>query len=190
MLCNTIIIAPESPPTEVIVDNRNSTNILVQWNQPRAPNGMITQYTLYIGYENGTVDVFYINGDARSFNITNLHPFQIISIDISASTRIGEGPRTPQIEVQTAQARKISIDHVNFILEAIFNLYIAPSRVNNVVVIVTSNTSITVIWDPPMNSNGILTNYSVIVFNEATEFNFVDFVSPDTQEVSASGLRK
>lgn len=82
----------------------------MQWDPPRAPNGIITQYTLYIGYENGTVDVFYTNGETRSFNITNLYPFQIISIDISASTRIGEGPLAPRIEVQTAQACKTFTD--------------------------------------------------------------------------------
>ena len=69
-------------------------------------------------------------------------------------------------------------------------LHVAPSRVNNVVVVATSNTSIIVRWDPPTNPNGILTNYSVFVFNNATEFNFTKFASSDTQEASVSGLRK
>ena len=50
--------------------------------------------------------MFYVNGESTSYNITNLFPFQIISVDISASTDIGEGPHTSQMEVQTAQACK------------------------------------------------------------------------------------
>ena len=100
---------PEGPPTGVILDNRSPHNISVQWNPPRVPNGVITRYTLYVGYENGSVDVYYASGESTSYNITNLLPFQIISVEISASTSVGEGPLTPEVEIQTAQARKIRI---------------------------------------------------------------------------------
>ena len=50
--------------------------------------------------------MFYVDGQSTSFNITNLLPFQIISVDISASTVVGEGPHSSQLEIQTAQARK------------------------------------------------------------------------------------
>ena len=63
----------------------------------------------YVGYENESVDVYYASGESTSYNITNLLPFQIISVEISASTSVGEGPLTPEVEIQTAQARKIRI---------------------------------------------------------------------------------
>ena len=76
----------------------------VGWSPPRVPNGIITRYTIYVGFEDGSVDVFYVNGVSTLYNITNLQPYQIISVEISASTSIGEGPRSSIIEVQTAQA--------------------------------------------------------------------------------------
>ena len=78
----------------------------VEWRPPRVPNGVITRYTLYVGFEDGSVDVFYVNGESTLYNITNLQPYQIISIEISASTSIGEGPRSSSVEVHTAQDGK------------------------------------------------------------------------------------
>ena len=105
VLC--ITTAPESSPTEITFDNGNPYNISVEWRPPRVPNGVITHYTLYVGFEDGSVDVFYVNGESTSYNITNLQPYQIISVEISASTSVGEGPRSYKMEVQTAQAGKI-----------------------------------------------------------------------------------
>ena len=102
-----IIAAPDSPPTGIVFDNSNPYNVSVQWDPPRVPNGIITRYKLYVGYENGSVDVFYVDGESSSYNVTNLLPYQIISVEISASTNVGEGPRTFRFEIQTAQAGKI-----------------------------------------------------------------------------------
>ena len=99
--------APESPPIEIIFDTEYPHNVSVQWSPPRLPNGIITRYTLYIGYENGSVDVFYANGQSSSYNISNLLPYQIISVEIAASTSVGEGPRTYKYEVRTAQDSKL-----------------------------------------------------------------------------------
>ena len=103
LLC---FLAPGSPPAGVVLDNQNPYRISVFWNPPNIPNGVITRYIIYAGYENGSVDVFYMNGKSTAYNISNLYPFQIIGVKISAGTIIGEGPRTPHMEVQTAQTRK------------------------------------------------------------------------------------
>ena len=89
-----------------MLDVTSSNNISVKWSPPSIPNGVITRFSIYVDYENGTYDVFYVDGQSTSFNITNLLPFQIISVDVSASTVIGEGPHSSQLEIQTAQARK------------------------------------------------------------------------------------
>ena len=93
---------------DVIFDRQDPYRVLVQWNPPSVPNGIITGYTIYVGYENRSVDVFSVNGQSTAYNITNLYPFQIINVQISASTTSGEGPRTPRMEVQTAQSCKQS----------------------------------------------------------------------------------
>ena len=78
----------------------------VEWRPPRVPNGIIIRYTLYVGFEDGSVDVFYVYGESTTYNITNLRPYQIISVEISASTSVGEGPRSSSVEVHTAQDGK------------------------------------------------------------------------------------
>ena len=97
---------PGSPPTDIIFQVSGPHNITVQWSPPIVPYGIITGYTIYVDYENRTHDVFYVDGQSTSYNITGLFPYQIISVDIAASTVIGEGPHSLQLEVQTAQACK------------------------------------------------------------------------------------
>ena len=70
-----------------------------------------------------------------------------------------------------------------------FLLCVAPSRVNNVVIGVLTNSSITVTWNPPSAPNGILTNYDIIVFNELTGFYFLRTIhSLDEEVVTVEGL--
>ena len=99
-------LVPDGPPVGVSLDARSPYNVFVEWSPPRVPNGIITRYTIYVGFEDGSVDVFYVNGVSTLYNITNLQPYQIIGVEISASTSIGEGPRSSIMEVQTAQAGK------------------------------------------------------------------------------------
>ena len=68
------------------------------------PNGVIIHYTLYIRHENGAVEVFNTDGPSTSYNVTNLLPYELISVMVTASTRIGEGPAATD-EIRTAEAR-------------------------------------------------------------------------------------
>ena len=92
----------------MILDVRSPYTVSVEWSPPRVPNGIIVRYTLYVRFEDGSVDVFYASGESTSYNITNLLPYQIINVQISASTSVGQGPCSSEIEVQTAQAGKIN----------------------------------------------------------------------------------
>ena len=67
------------------------------------PNGVITGYTLYIGHENEAVEVINTDGQTTSYNVTNLLPYELINVAVTASTRIGEGPAVTN-EIRTAQA--------------------------------------------------------------------------------------
>ena len=112
IICPTtfpILLAPGGPPTGVVLDNQSPYRVLLVWNPPNMPNGVITHYTIYVGYENRSVNVFNVNRTSTAYNISNLYPFQIINVEISASTTVGEGPRTPRMEVQTAQTCKCYI---------------------------------------------------------------------------------
>ena len=72
-----------------------------------------------------------------------------------------------------------------------FCAHAAPSEVNNIVIDVISNEIIDVQWDPPSQPNGILTQYTIIVFNEMTGFNFSTTIpASDDTEATVTGLRK
>ena len=63
----------------------------------------------------GAVDseVFTTDGESTSYNVTDLQPYELISVRVTASTCIGEGPAVTE-EIRTAQEEiawnKISID--------------------------------------------------------------------------------
>ena len=56
------------------------------------------------------------------------------------------------------------------------------------VVDVISDSNILVRWDPPARVNGILTYYTVVIFNKRTGYNFSSQISSIDEEVSISGL--
>ena len=97
------IPVPETPPANITFDNGNPYGVVVHWTPPAVSNGVITHYTLYIGYENGELDVFSLDRDTTSYNITNLNPYEQISINVTASTHVGEGPSSGN-KIRTAQA--------------------------------------------------------------------------------------
>ena len=61
--------------------------------------------------------------------------------------------------------------------------------VTQLIVDVISESSILVQWGPPEYSNGILTHYTVVVFNQLTEFNFTSRVDVlDANVITVTGL--
>ena len=56
------------------------------------PNGIITSYTLYISYSNGTNSLISVDGDVMKYLLTGFFPDQLMVVELSASTIGGEGP--------------------------------------------------------------------------------------------------
>ncbi len=67
--------------------------MLISWIPPSIPNGIITTYNLYLNYSDGLpVSAVQSNTLNTNFTVTNLQPYQLISVMISANTEAGEGP--------------------------------------------------------------------------------------------------
>ena len=62
-------------------------------------------------------------------------------------------------------------------------MYTAPLEVTQLMVDVINDSSIEIQWGPPVRSNGILTHYSIEVFNRLTGFNFFSKVNALDAEV-------
>ena len=129
--------------------------------------------------------MFTTGGRSTSYNISNLLPYQQISIEMTASTRIGEGPSSVH-ETRTAQARTLD-SYYGCQSNSYVCLFVcsAPQEVTQIMVDVVSDNNIQVQWGPPARANGILTHYTVTVINQETGFDFSTRVNASAAEVVA-----
>lgn len=91
-------IVPTTYPTIHNIDNSTSFSLLIEWLPPTVPNGIITHYTLYINYSNGSEIVnIIVDGQFNLYLLENLFSQQLIGVSMSASTEEGEGPNSNYI---------------------------------------------------------------------------------------------
>ena len=94
--------APSIPPSDVIVSGLTQSDISVQWSHPSQPNGIITSYTLYINYTNGSnVHAVTLMSAFTLHLLEGLDPNQMVGVSISATTGGGEGPSSAYMFGQT-----------------------------------------------------------------------------------------
>ena len=64
--------------------------------------GAITHFTVYVD-SNAVVNT---NGTVMSYIIRNLAPYQLVTVQVSASTSAGEGVRSEAVDGRSSEARK------------------------------------------------------------------------------------
>ncbi len=89
----------------MLMASPTATTLTLSWDTPAEPNGVIITYTLYVDYRNGTITNFPT--PSAPFLLSPLRPYQTVSAQVSASTSVGEGPRTFSIEFTTAEASEL-----------------------------------------------------------------------------------
>ena len=96
---------PNDAPAGILVNNVSSHALLIEWSPPSVPNGIITAYTMYINYNNGTSKAERATGgSAASYLLEGLSPFQLVGVQMTASTSVGEGPRSNTTDGRTNSA--------------------------------------------------------------------------------------
>lgn len=93
--------APDGPPI-ALMSSSTATTLTLSWGPPDTPNGDITLYTLYVNYLNGSMNVTY-TAQSPPFTVPNLRPYQNVSVQVSANTSVGEGPRSENVVFTTAE---------------------------------------------------------------------------------------
>lgn len=81
-------------------------NVTLTWTTPTRPNGVVTHYSIYLDYNNGSTATIYPGGADREYVLDNLSPFQTITARLSAHTVIGEGPSSVARQAVTFETRK------------------------------------------------------------------------------------
>jgi netrin-G3 ligand len=104
----TAQLAPSSPPREVRASPLSASTILVQWEAPQTPNGIVRGYNIYYSNTPSQNLSFWYkhsveDGTQRLTTISDLNPDQTYSIRASAFTAIGEGPASTAVQVITKQ---------------------------------------------------------------------------------------
>ena len=93
-----------APPQNVRVASVSPYAVEVQWNTPTTPNGVLIYYSVYY---NGTL-VATVNSLLMSYLIHGLSPYEQVSISVSASTKIGEGPKSVEATNRTQESGILS----------------------------------------------------------------------------------
>ena len=98
---------PASP--ENVILTTTSSPLRVTWTID-PPDGLVSNYTIYVTrLESGRTVVNYISTDTQllQFDVPNLDPYELVEVNISASNRAGEGPRSPGVRGRTREERKL-----------------------------------------------------------------------------------
>lgn len=135
---------PSQPPHSVMITILSSQSMEVTWSRlpSNAINGRLLGYRVYYHSLKNRAKVFNktVTGpDERNATLTGLGKFTTYKISVVAFTRKGEGVRSPERGGTT--------------LEDI------PGRPSNVQAVPVSKQTIRVLWDPPLEPNGIIIAY-------------------------------
>ena len=85
--------------------NFSSHALLIEWSPPSFPNGIVTAYTIFVDYNNGTSEAERATGgSATSYLLEGLSPFQLVGIQMTANTSVGEGSRSNTTDGRTNPA--------------------------------------------------------------------------------------
>ncbi|XP_071800264.1 receptor-type tyrosine-protein phosphatase F-like isoform X1 [Asterias amurensis] len=107
LMVTTAELAPSTAPKEVRASPLSSSTIVVQWEPPERPNGVIRGYNIYYSNTpNQDLSSWYSRTEdntQRLILISDLNTMQIYSVRISAYTSVGEGPASAPVQVKTQQ---------------------------------------------------------------------------------------
>ena len=101
-----ILAVPGDPPTSIVVTNTSAYSLFIEWEPPYTPNGIIVNYTIYLDYNNGTTDIRITDYNTNEYLLEGLSPHQLVGVEMTANTSIGEGPTSAIEETRTHQAGK------------------------------------------------------------------------------------
>ncbi|KAM6436186.1 phosphatidylinositol phosphatase PTPRQ isoform 2-T2 [Liasis olivaceus] len=137
--------APSSPPRLLTIKQLSDAIMILSWQPPLEPNGIILYYTVYIW----NIMSRSINVSEPSLEITDLEYNKKYSVYVTASTRFGDG----NIKSNTTSFRTSEG---------------APGDPpKNMWYKNLTSSSVRIFWDPPQKPNGIIQFYSVYYKNDS-----------------------
>ncbi|XP_017261076.1 phosphatidylinositol phosphatase PTPRQ [Kryptolebias marmoratus] len=156
---------PDSPPENLSVADTSPSTATLTWSAPEKANGVIQYYE--VSYENDSFSAL-MNTTSNRATLIDLKPFSYYNVSVRAYTRYGNGNQTSDTlyllsgeDVPGSPPYGLSYESVS------------PSEVN-------------VTWHPPLLPNGVITHYSLDLWNSTHHLNLT---SP-TNFLHITDLRK
>ncbi|XP_054688920.1 phosphatidylinositol phosphatase PTPRQ isoform X5 [Grus americana] len=149
LLVRTLETVPDSAPENITYRNISSMEIELSFFPPSIPNGIIQTYTIYLKRTNGT-EQRVINTTLLTLRITDLKKYTEYTVEVSASTTMGEGLHSAPLHILTDED--------------------APSSPpESLSVKQLSGVTVKLSWKPPLEPNGIILYYTVYVWNKMSK---------------------
>uniref|UniRef100_A0A8D2MUT7 Phosphatidylinositol phosphatase PTPRQ n=1 Tax=Zonotrichia albicollis TaxID=44394 RepID=A0A8D2MUT7_ZONAL len=149
LLVRTSETVPASAPENITYRNISSMEIELSFFPPSIPNGIIQTYTIYLVRANGT-EQRVINTTLLTLRIADLNKYTEYTVEVSASTTMGEGVRSSPLHVLTAEDAPSS-----------------PPQALSVKQLL--GVTVKLSWKPPLEPNGIILYYTVCVWNKMSK---------------------
>ncbi|XP_032379548.1 phosphatidylinositol phosphatase PTPRQ isoform X1 [Etheostoma spectabile] len=156
---------PDSPPVNLTVVDTSPSTTTLAWSAPEQANGMIQHYEVL--YENESFSAL-MNTSSNTITLMNLKPFSYYTVSVRAYTRYGHGNQMSDAlnllsgeDVPGSPPYGVTYESVS------------PSEVN-------------VTWQPPLLPNGVITHYSLELWNSS---HYLNLTSP-TNKIHITHLRK
>ncbi|XP_064607458.1 tyrosine-protein phosphatase Lar-like isoform X3 [Liolophura sinensis] len=138
-------LAPGSPPRNVMARPVSSTTVMVSWEEPEIPNGVIKGYKVFYTLSPDIPIVFWEHREVANNKLTsisNLKTNHTYTISVLAFSNIGQGPLSEPIQVMTTQG-------------GMSRLYPVPLQPRNLHGEAITPNSISLTWTPPDESDTI-----------------------------------
>ncbi|XP_029991434.1 phosphatidylinositol phosphatase PTPRQ [Sphaeramia orbicularis] len=165
MFVLTLEDEPDSPPTNLTVIDSSPSTMTLTWSPPEEANGIIQYYEVL--YENESYSAL-MNMSSNKVTLINLKPFSYYNVSVRAYTRYGHGNQTSDTLYLLSGEDVPGSPPYSLTYESI-----SPSEVN-------------VTWQPPLVPNGIITKYSVELWNSTHYLN----LTSETNHILITHLRK
>ncbi|XP_057285376.1 phosphatidylinositol phosphatase PTPRQ isoform X1 [Pezoporus wallicus] len=149
LLVRTSETVPDSAPENITYRNISSMEIELSFFPPSVPNGIIQTYTIYLKRTNGTEERI-INSTLMTLRITDLKKYTEYTVQVSASTTVGEGLRSSPLHILTDEDAPSSPPES-----------LSVKQLSGVIVKLS--------WKPPLEPNGIILYYTVYVWNKMSK---------------------
>ncbi|XP_039664458.1 phosphatidylinositol phosphatase PTPRQ isoform X3 [Perca fluviatilis] len=156
---------PDSPPVNLTVVDTSPSTTTLAWSAPEQANGMIQRYEVL--YENESFSAL-MNTSFNTITLMNLKPFSNYTVSVRAYTRYGHGNQTSDALYLLSGEDVPGSPPYGVTYESV-----SPSEVN-------------VTWQPPLLPNGVITHYSLELWNSS---HYLNLTSP-TNNIHITHLRK